>query len=391
MTLTATQQRAGAPLPLEYASPDRPVPGTTSTRIMSVDALRGFDMFWIVGMEEVFSGLNHWLGHDIESTLGHAPWAGFHFYDLIFPLFVFIIGVSLVFSLGKSIATHGRGAATVKILRRSILLYLLGIFYYGGFNAHVDHIRLMGVLQRLAICYCFAALAYVWLSPRAMVAACVALLVGYWALMSFVPVPGVGAGNFEEGRNLANYLDRLYLPWRKWDGDHDPEGLLSNLPAIASCLLGVFAGLLLKSNTTPPMRKVKILLVWGVAGIIGALIWHLQFPIIKKLWTSSFVLLTAGISAILLAVFYWVIDIKNHRLWAQPFVWIGMNAITVYMFMNIVKPDQIARRLAGGDIEDFLDRHAGSGFGEFVLGVIVVLLAIGFCRFLYKRKVFLRL
>jgi predicted acyltransferase len=361
-----------------------------SSRIMSIDALRGFDMFWIIGMEEIFSGLSKFLHRDIEKQLDHARWAGFHFYDLIFPLFVFIIGTTLVFSLGKSVATHGKTGATLKILRRSVILYLLGIFYYGGFAGTIDHIRLMGVLQRLAICYCFAGLAFVWLSPRAMIIACVGLLAGYWALLTFVPVPGVGAGHFAEGQNLTNYIDRMYLPWRKWDGDHDPEGLLSNLPAIASCLLGVFAGLLLKNPSIAQRRKVTLLLVCGAAGIVCGLLWGLQFPIIKKIWSSSFVLLTAGISAILLAGFYWLIDVKNYRAWAKPFVWIGMNAITVYLACNVIGFGKVASRFAGGDVEAALNRKFGQGFGELILGVIGLGLAIWFVRFLYQRKIFLR-
>jgi predicted acyltransferase len=361
-----------------------------SSRVMSIDALRGFDMFWIIGMEEIFAALSKFLHRDIARKLDHAPWAGFHFYDSIFPLFVFIIGATLVFSLGKAVATHGKAGATLKILRRFVILYLLGIFYYGGFSGTIDHIRLMGVLQRLAICYCFAGLAFVWLSPRGMLIACVSLLVGYWALLTFVPVPGVGAGNFAEGKNLTNYIDRMYLPWRKWDGDHDPEGLLSNLPAIASCLLGIFAGLLLKNPTVSQRRKVNLLLLWGAAGIACALLWSLQFPIIKKIWTSSFVLLTAGISTILLAAFYWVIDVKNYRAWAKPFVWIGMNAITVYLACNVLGFEKIASRFAGGDVEAALNRKFGDGFGELTIATIALGLAILLVWYLHRRKIFLR-
>jgi predicted acyltransferase len=364
---------------------------TVSSRVMSVDALRGFDMFWIIGAEEVFEALGKWLKRDgFYPALNHADWAGFHFYDLIFPLFVFIIGVSIVFSLTKAVANEGRAGATFKILRRSLILYLLGIFHYGAFNGAFDHIRLLGVLQRLAICYCFAGLAFVWLRPRTMVILCAGLLIGYWAMMTFIPVPGVGAGNYAEGKNLANWLDKMYLPWRKWDGDHDPEGYLSNLPAIASCLLGVFAGLLLKNPRVTPQRKTILLLAWGAAGIVAGLLWGIQFPIIKKIWTSSFVLFTAGMSAILLAIFYWVIDVKNYRAWSQPFVWIGMNAITIYVIRNVVPFEKIAERFAGGDVEKALDRRMGAGFGEVVLALISLALSMWLVWFLYRRKIFLK-
>src|SRR5262249_45751666 len=158
-------------------------------------------------------------------------WEGFAFYDLIFPLFIFVAGVSLVFSLGKLLRRSGRPAAIRRIVSRTVILFLFGVLYYGGISQGVDHVRLLGVLQRIALAYGFGAIAFCPLGPRGLVVACATLLVGYWALMSFVPVPGVGAGHFEEGRNLANYLDSRYLPLRKWDGDHDPEGLLSTLPA----------------------------------------------------------------------------------------------------------------------------------------------------------------
>src|SRR5580765_8046878 len=231
---------------------------TPTQRIMSVDALRGADMFFIVGMEEVFEALSKMfpMSPSLNDSLQHAPWAGFHFYDLIFPLFAFIIGTSLVFSLSKSVATEGKSATTLKILKRSLILFILGILYYEGMARGFQHIRLLGVLQRLALCYCGAGLAFVWLSQRdrpyrKLVVLTASLLVGYWALLVFVPVPGYGAGDFAEGHNLTNWLDKIYLPLRKWDGNHDPEGLLSTLPAIASSLFGVLAGLLLKDGGRP--------------------------------------------------------------------------------------------------------------------------------------------
>lgn len=360
-------------------------------RVMSVDALRGMDMFFIVGVEEVLEAVSEMFPTtpSLNDRLQHAPWAGFHFYDLIFPLFAFIIGVSLVFSLAKSVATEGKAATSVKILKRSLILYLLGVLTYGGISGGLEQVRLLGVLQRLAICFCAAGLAFVWLDARKMVGLTVSLLVCYWAMLTFVPVPGFGAGDFAEGHNLTNWIDKMYLPFRKWDGDHDPEGLLSTLPAIASCLLGVFSGLLIKNPSVPPERKVRLLIGWGLAGIAGGLLWHLQFPIIKKIWTSSFVLLTSGISAVLLAVFYHVIDVRNHRRWCQPFVWIGMNAITIYLIVHVVKLQTVAKYFVGGEIHSGLEKmHHGLG------ALVTALLALGFsfliCRFLFQRKIFLR-
>jgi len=359
-------------------------------------------MFFIVGMEEVFEALSKMfpMSPTLNDRLQHAPWAGFHFYDLIFPLFAFIIGTSLVFSLSKSIANEGRAATARKILIRSLILFVLGIVYYEGIGGGIQHIRILGVLQRLALCYCGAGLAFVWLGsrrggdtapylPRGLFVLTASLLVGYWAMLTFIPVPGFGRGDFAEGHNLTNWLDKMFLPFRKWDGDHDPEGLLSTLPAIASSLLGVLAGLLLKNSAVMPERKLRLLLAWGCAGVVAGLLWHLQFPIIKKIWTSSFVLFTAGLSSLLLALFYYLIDIKNHRGWCRPFVWIGMNSITIYLIVRFVKLEEIAKCFVGGEIHSGLE-SIRPGFGDLVTALLALCFSFLICRFLYQRKIFLR-
>jgi predicted acyltransferase len=360
-------------------------------RVMSIDALRGMDMFFIVGVEQIIDALSKMfpIQPTLESRLQHAPWAGFHFYDLIFPLFAFIIGVSLVFSLTKAVATEGKTAASLKTIKRAAILFLLGVVLYGGMSRGLDHLRILGVLQRLAICSLFGGLAFIWLNTRAMLALTVTLLVGYWAMMTFVPVPGFGAGDYAEGHNLANWIDKNYLPYFKWDGDHDPEGLLSSLPAIASTLLGIFAGLVVKNGLIPPARKVRLLLLWGIAGVVAGLLWHMQFPIIKKVWTSSFVLFTAGISSILLGLFYWIIDIKQHRAWAKPFIWIGMNAITIYVIVHVMNLQNLASRILGGEIQISLNM-AHEGLGELVISLLALAFSFWICRFFYDRKLFLR-
>jgi len=359
-------------------------------RLISLDALRGFDMFWIVGAESLVRGLRKISDTGpiklVADQLEHKPWAGFHFEDLIFPLFVFIIGVSLVFSLTKTIAQSGRRTAVLRILRRSALLYLLGIVYYGGLSTPIEKIRLLGVLQRLALCYLFASLLFCYLKPKALVGVCAGILIGYWALLSFVPVPGHGAGNFAEGMNLTNYVDKQFLPLRKWDGDHDPEGLLSTLPAVASCLLGVFAGLLLKNPALPDRKKVGYLIAGGLACLAAGWLWHLNFPVIKKIWTSSFVLVAGGYSCLLLAAFYQVIDVWKWQKWAMPFVWIGANAITIYFGGRFIDFEGLATLLVGGEIN-----HCFGAYGELVLALTTLALGFWFLRFLYQRKIFLRL
>jgi len=358
-------------------------------RLVSLDALRGFDMFWIVGAEELVRGLQKISDTGpisvVADQLRHKAWAGLHFEDCIFPLFVFIIGVSIVFSLSKALETGGRRAALWRLLRRSALLYFLGILYYGGFSTPFEKIRLLGVLQRLALCYFFTSLLFCYLKPKALLGVCIGLLVGYWALLSFVPVPGHGAGNFAEGANLANYVDKQFLPLRKWDGDHDPEGLLSTLPAIASCLLGVFAGLLLKNTSLPDKKKVGYLVAAGLGCLAVGWLWHLNFPVIKKIWTSSFVLVAGGYSLLFLAAFYQIIDVWKFQKWAQPFIWIGVNPITIYFGGRFIDFDEMAKLFVGGPVNEALGRY-----GPLVMAIVSLGFGFLFLRFLYQRKIFLR-
>jgi predicted acyltransferase len=376
MTTTAVSEKDSAPAKI-------------SQRLMSLDALRGFDMFWIVGAEEIVHALHKASDTGaaalLATQMSHKAWQGFAFYDLIFPLFVFIVGVSLVFSLGKTVEKEGRTVACNRLFRRAAILYCFGLLCYGGFSTPFSQIRLLGVLQRIALSYLFAGLLFCFFKTRGRVIACVSLLLGYWALMTFVPVPGVGAGHFEEGKNLANYIDSQYLPLRKWDGDHDPEGILSTLPAIATCLLGVFAGTLLQKTSVPDRNKTLYLVAGGLALLAVGWLWNLQFPVIKKLWTSSFVLVAGGYSCLLLALFYQIIDVWKFQAWAQPFIWIGMNAITIYMAVNLVEFDKLAKLFVGGDLNTYFGRY-----GQLVITVMVSVLVFGFCRFLYRRKIFLR-
>ncbi|HMJ66669.1 MAG TPA: DUF5009 domain-containing protein [Candidatus Binatia bacterium] len=347
-------------------------------------------MFWIAGADDIVLALKSASAAApiafVATQLQHVPWEGFRFYDLIFPLFVFIAGVSLVFSLTKMIAEKGRSAAYKRIFIRSVLIFVLGIIYSGGIAKGVQSIRLMGVLQRIALSYFFAATLFCTFRLRGLIVACVALLLGYWAMMTFIPVPGVGAGNFAEGSNLANWIDKNYLPFRKYDGNHDPEGLLSTLPAIATCLLGVFAGLLLRNDRLTGRQKVNRLAIAGVAGLVLGYLWGLQFPIIKKIWTSSYVLFAGGWSCLLLALFYQVIEIWRVTKWTQPFLWIGMNAITIYLISAWFPFKDIANRITGGPIKGSVEP-----WGEVLITAVMLALIILFARFLYRRKIFLRL
>jgi predicted acyltransferase len=270
----------------------------------------------------------------------------------------------------------------------------------------------LGVLQRIALAYLFAGLIFIFFGLRGRIAWCVVLLVGYWALMAFVPVPGGTAGDFAEAErsprnetepvnlhNLANWVDARYLPLHKFNGNHDPEGLLSTLPAIANCLLGVFAGMLLRDGKQKPWQKAAILAVAGIILVHAGWLWAgwfwnrqvpiaqwLLFPVIKKIWTSSFVLVACGYASLLLAAFYLVIDVAGWRRWAAPFVWIGVNPITIYVLCELGLFNKVSVQLVGGQLNECFGR-----VGPLLLAVVSLLLVFGFAWFLYRRKVFVRL
>ena len=422
------------------------VPASTP-RLMSVDALRGFDMFWIIGADSLVYALNRMSRSKptefLADQLEHAPWAGFHFYDLIFPLFVFLVGVSIVFSLTKTIEQAGRAAAVKRVFRRGILLFVIGLIYSGGVSKAWPDIRLMGVLNRIALAYFFAGLLFCFLKPRALAGVCVGLLIGYWALMTFAPIrdiqltkqslaqrareagdfktasllrdfenpsaikdspawkaveemfyatPNRVTGKYDKGYNLSDHLDFQYLPGKKYDTFFDPEGYLSTIPAIGTCLLGIFAGFLLRNQGIPDQKKVIYLVCCGVGAAILGWLWHLEFPVTKKIWTSSFVLVAGGYSALLLAFFYFIVDMLKWRAWCQPFVWIGMNSITIYLTKNFIGGfNSVSARLVGGDVKTFFDQHLAKGWGDMMISIVGLLLAFWFVYFLYRRKIFLRL
>lgn len=375
-----------APLPvvLPPPAPLPPPPG----RLASLDALRGFDMLWIVGLDAVVDGLRKVSDgraiRGLAAQLEHVGWAGFHFEDLIFPLFVFIAGVSLVFSLDRAVEAGGAAAARRRLLRRGLLLYLAGVLYYGGLSSPIAEIRWLGVLQRIAICSMAAGWIALNRSSRGVAAWIAGLLVGYWAVLAAAPL--AGAGSYAEGDNVANWVDARFLPGKKWDGDHDPEGLLSTLPAVATCLLGVLAGRLLRAPAPPAGRKALLLAAAGAAGIAAGWAWHPLFPVIKKIWTSSYVLVAGGWSALLLAGFHYLIDVRGWRRWARPFGWIGTNALAVYFLHNLADVGGLASRLVGGDVQRLAGRFGGLLWASASLGI-----TFAFARFLDRRGIRLRL
>lgn len=373
--------------------PEAPVP-PSAPRLGSLDALRGFTMFWIVGADyfaAAFRGLDggavsRFLGYQ----LGHADWVGFTFYDLIFPLFLFVLGAAVPLSLDRIVERAGRAAALRRVLRRGLLLYVLGVLYYGGFAQGWDHIRWVGVLQRLAAGYVAASLLHLYCRPRTIAGVTAGLLVGYWALLTFVPVPGGGPGDYTRGHNLANWVDAHWLPGRIWYGDYDPEGLLSTLPAIASALIGLFAGRWLQNPTPAPAAKLRGLVLAGIACLVLGYAWSVPFPLIKRLWTSSYALVGGGWCLLLLALFYWLIDERRIARWATPFVWIGSNALLIYLVSHVVDFRKISTFFVSGPVATALD-SLWLGLSGLVLALTSVALCTALCGWLHHRKIFLRL
>ena len=409
-----------------------------SSRLVSLDVLRGFDMIWIMALDTLVHSLgkvnNSIIVRFLNGQLEHAQWAGFTFYDLIFPLFVFIMGAAMVFSLTKIIERNGRRVAVKRILIRGAILFVLGLLYYGGVTYEWPHIRLLGVLQRLGLVYIVTGLLFCYLRPRALVVSCFAILIGYCALLTFIPIRNVQLDikpletrlgpigdppkdraarwewqakllpqarelyyatpervrdRFEPGLNVANHFDFEHLPgsFLFWD----PEGLLSTIPAIASSLLGVFAGFWLRHPNFSWKQKVVWLFIAGVLAIALGWLWGLQFPVIKKIWTSSYVLVAAGWSFILLALFYYLVDVRQWRRWCALFLWIGMNPITLYLAFNFVDFYGAARRLVGGNVGAFVNRTLAPGYSDVLTAAVAFILVVLLARFLYQRKIFLRL
>jgi predicted acyltransferase len=368
---------------------EEPQSGSSRSRIASVDALRGFDMFWITGGEEVVPSF-YKVFHNpamaaVDRQFHHVRWEGFRFYDLIFPLFLFVVGVVLPFSLTRRLeAGANRAQLYWHILRRLLLLFLLGLVYNGLLDFNFHDLRIPGVLQRIALCYFFAALVVMTTSVRGQAMVTGGILVGYWLILLLIPVPGVGAHVLTPQGNLSGYLDRVLIPRPFCCYEFgDNEGILSTIPAIATTLLGVLAGHWLRSRQTP-QRKAWGLAVAGIASLLVGALWGFWFPIIKNIWTSTYVLVAGGCSLLLLALFYTVIDLWGFKRWAFFFIVIGMNAITIYLAWRLFDFAGIASVFTHGFIG-----HLGS-FQPIFEAASAAAAAWLFLWFLYRQKIFLK-
>ncbi|WP_145279809.1 acyltransferase family protein [Tautonia plasticadhaerens] len=377
--------------PKAEAAPMTPPP---TGRILSIDALRGLDMLMIVGVDRLVRAWAEWSGSPRSAAIAgqfeHAEWEGFRFYDLIFPLFLFLVGAVLPFSIGK-LEGQGRGAAYRRVARRVVLLFALGLLCNNVLQFDWDDLRVAGVLQRIAVCYGFAAVIVLNTSARGQLIVTSAILLGYWALLLGVAPPGGEAGDFSRQGNLAGWVDRHFLPGKilePYYGYGDNEGLLSTIPAVATTLLGALAGAWLRS-ARGPWEKAAGLAASGVAALALGSAWGIWFPIIKNLWTSSFVLVAGGWSLLLLALFYAVIDAAGWRRWAFPLVVVGVNAITIYVVPRFLDFDRLSRFFFGG-VSALADRRIAGDFTPVAAAIGVLVAEWLFLYYLYRRRIFLR-
>lgn len=363
-----------------------------NSRLYSLDALRGFDMFWIIGAEGIFhslakiTGFPLWVG--MAEQLTHPDWNGFHFYDLIFPLFLFLAGVATPYSVGRDLENgKTRKQLLLKVITRGLVLVLLGIVYNNGLSIQgsIDDYRFCSVLARIGLAYMFANIIYLYSRQTAQIIWFATLLVAYWLLLKFNSAPGFAPGDLSMEGNFASYIDRSILPGKLYLKIHDPEGLLSLIPSISTALLGILTGNLLKNSAKTKKEKALYMAITGIIFIISALIWNQDFPINKNLWSSSFVMLVGGISLILLSLFYYIIDVLGYKKWAFFFKVIGMNSILIYISGQFIDWEH-----ANNGLFIWLFQLTGEPYDAVVKAIFFVLVQWAFLYFLYKKKVFLR-
>lgn len=365
---------------------------TTPQRLYSLDALRGFDMFWIMGLGYIISDFaatqtsSFWQA--VHTQFVHKVWDGFAFWDLIFPLFMFLAGASVPYSIGRDLE-KGRTKRELlfKIIRRGIILILLGVIYNNKLQIRpISDIRFPSVLEKIGATYMFACIIYLYANKTAQWIWFWGLLIGYWLLLKFTSAPGFPMGDLTEPGNFMSYFDRSVLPGKLSRDIHDTVGLLCTITGICNVLLGIFAGLLLRNDKTSPTNKTKWLAAAGIISIILSALWNIDFPYNKNLWSSSFVLLTGGLSLLLLSLFYYIIDVRGYKRWTIFFRVIGMNSIFIY-----VSPVFINWSFTSTALFKWLAQLAGESNGQFIIAFGALFVQWLCLYFMYKKKVFIRI
>ncbi|WP_031528767.1 acyltransferase family protein [Dyadobacter crusticola] len=363
--------------------------GTTS-RLLSLDAMRGFTIAAMIMVN--FPGDDH----HVFPTLRHSKWNGLTFTDLIAPVFLFIVGVSIALAYSNSRTEKAaRPALYQKILIRSAKIFAVGMFLNMLPHFNFSDLRYTGTLHRIAIVFLVCALLFLNTSWKQQAAVAALILVGYWLAMTLIPTPTVGIVVLEPGLNLAAWVDQQYLPGKMWQGNWDPEGILSTFPAVATGITGMLAGrvLLLPMSAN---EKSNYLMLGGLISACAGYCWGLVFPVNENLWTSSFVLVTSGFASMLLGALYFVIDIKNNKAAITPGVIFGANAITAYVLADILSLifyqwDISGRTLNEIGVNAFNSLEVSKEFASMVYALLFVCINFIPLYFLYKKRIFIKL
>ncbi|MDQ1639042.1 MAG: hypothetical protein QOF62_2381 [Pyrinomonadaceae bacterium] len=375
------------------------MPNTTSNargRLVSLDVFRGIT---IAGMVLV-NNPGSW--EHIHWPLEHAQWHGWTPTDLVFPFFLFIVGVAITLSFASRVES-GRSARDLylKVVKRSLIIFAIGLFLNGFPYFSISELRIPGVLQRIAVCYFLASIIFLTTKVRAQVTIIVALLLGYWLLVRFVPAPGFTAGDLTKEGSLPSFIDRIVFGKHVWAQAkvYDPEGLLSTIPALGTTLIGVLTGHWLRSKKSG-YERVAGMFVAGSICVAAGWAWNAFFPINKALWTSSYVLFTGGLALQFLALCYWIIDIKGYRRWAKPFEIFGVNAIALYVVADLIAvtlglikvngPDGLRVPLGSWIYETLFASWASPVNASLVFAITFVLVCLGLMWILFRRRIFIK-
>jgi predicted acyltransferase len=376
----------------------------TNQRLISLDVLRGFVMFWIMSGEHIIHALAKAMPIPLfvwmSSQLHHTDWDGITFYDMIFPVFLFVAGVSMPFSFDKKMSLSGvkspmelpkkeKQKIYLSMLKRTCILLILGFIVNGLLRFEgFDQTRFASVLGRIGLAWFFAGIIYLNFDIKGQVLWLVSILCGYYLVMKLIPVPHFGAGILTPEGSLEGYVDRMLLPGRLHSKVYDPEGLLSTIPAIGTALLGMFLGTFLKAKANFSENKKMLLMVISAIVLIGiGLLWNYDFPINKRLWSSSFVCFVGGFSILFFVFFYLIIDVLGFHKWAFPLLLIGSNSILIYMASEgLVNFGYTANFVFGGVINCF-----PTIWQPVFTALSVTLIQLLLLYFLYKRKWFLKI
>ena len=371
--------------------PTASIPSETN-RLVSLDVFRGIT---IAGMVLVN---NPGTWEHVYGPLQHAAWHGWTPTDLVFPFFLFIVGVAIPLAFAKRVESGGsKRDIYLKIIKRTVIIFAIGLFLNGFPYFGLAEYRIPGVLQRIAVCYFFASIIFLNTKVRTQIAITIGLLLGYWLMLKYIPAPGYAAGDLTKEGSLPSYIDRVVLGKHVWSQArvYDPEGLLSTIPAIATAMIGVFTGQWLRTEKTR-IDKAAGMFVAGAVCVAVGWAWNSFFPINKALWTSSYVLFTGGLALQFLALCYWLIDIKGYRRWAKPFEVFGMNAIALYvgagLMASLFGEIKVGGTTLGGWIYENLFASWASPINAsllFAIAFVVVWEALMWI--LYRRKIFLKI